>query len=78
MLVKFPHDRPRKHQDELIAKVERALVAGKQLLVSAPAGIGYRLVSACGMRTYSAWVPSILWPRIQPPVVQCEYMPRRQ
>ena len=30
------------------------------------------------MRTYSAWVPSIVLPRIQPPVVQWEYMPRRQ
>ncbi len=29
------------------------------------------------MRTYSACVPSILLPRIQPPVAQCEYMPRR-
>ncbi len=44
---------------------------------SAPAGIGYRLVSACGMRTYSACVPSMLLPRIQPPVAQCEYMPLR-
>ena len=26
----------------------------------------------------SACVPSIVLPRIQPPVVQCEYMPRRQ
>ena len=41
-------------------------------------GNGYRLVSACGMRTYSACVPSIELPRIQPPVAQCEYMPRRQ
>ena len=31
-----------------------------------------------GMRTYSACVPSIVLPRIQPPVVQCEYMPLRQ
>jgi hypothetical protein len=30
------------------------------------------------MRTNSAWVPSMLLPRIQPPVVQCEYMPLRQ
>ena len=35
-------------------------------------------MSACGMRTYSACVPSIALPRIQPPVVQCEYMPLRQ
>ena len=37
-----------------------------------------KTVSANGMRTYSAWVPSILLPRIQPPLTQCEYMPRRQ
>ena len=30
------------------------------------------------MRTNSAWVPSMRWPRIQPPVAQCEYMPLRQ
>ena len=30
------------------------------------------------MRTYSACVPSISLPRIQPPVVQWEYMPLRQ
>jgi len=36
------------------------------------------LVSACGVRTYSVCVPSISLPRIQPPVVQWEYMPRRQ
>ena len=35
---------------------------------SAPSGIGCRLVSACGMRTNSACVPSMLLPRIQPPV----------
>lgn len=39
-LLKFPHDRPRKHQDELIAAVERALESGRHLLVSAPSGIG--------------------------------------
>src|SRR5690606_29339475 len=26
------------------------------------------------MRTYSAWVPSIRWPRIQPPSSQWEYI----
>ena len=45
---------------------------------SAPSGIGCRLVSACGMRTNSACVPSMRLPKIQPPVVQCEYMPLRQ
>ena len=44
---------------------------------SAPAGKGYRLVSACGVRTYSACVPSMVLPRIQPPVAQCEYIPLR-
>ena len=32
-----------------------------------PAGTGYVDVSANGTRTYSACVPSIRWPRIQPP-----------
>ena len=31
-------------------------------------------MSACGMRTYSACVPSIMLPRIQPPLRQCEYI----
>ena len=31
-----------------------------------------------GMRTYSPCVPSIVFPRIQPPQRQCEYMPRLQ
>ena len=35
-------------------------------------------MSACGVRTYSACVPSISLPRIQPPVVQWENMPLRQ
>ena len=35
-------------------------------------------MSACGMRTYSAWVPSMVLPRIQPPSLQCEYIPRLQ
>ena len=33
-------------------------------------------MSANGIRTYSAWVPSMVLPRIQPPPLsQCEYMP---
>ena len=44
---------------------------------SVSAGMGKRLVSAWGIRTNSAWVPSI-WPSIQPPLLQCEYIPRRQ
>ena len=44
---------------------------------SASAGRWYRLVSACGVRTYSAWVPSMVLPRIHPPVRQCEYIPLR-
>jgi DNA excision repair protein ERCC-2 len=36
----FPHDRPRRHQDEMIAAVENALANGRHLLVSAPSGIG--------------------------------------
>jgi DNA excision repair protein ERCC-2 len=36
----FPHDRPRRHQDEMIAAVAQALEAGRHLLVSAPSGIG--------------------------------------
>jgi DNA excision repair protein ERCC-2 len=38
--LRFPHDRPRKHQDEMIAAVENALAKGRHLLVSAPSGIG--------------------------------------
>jgi DNA excision repair protein ERCC-2 len=36
----FPHDKPRPHQDEMIAVVEHALKEGRHLLVSAPAGVG--------------------------------------
>jgi DNA excision repair protein ERCC-2 len=36
----FPHGRPRKYQDRMIAAVERALAEGRHLLVSAPSGIG--------------------------------------
>ena len=32
-------------------------------------------MSACGIRTNSACVPSMVLPRIQPPSRQCEYMP---
>ena len=38
--IVFPHPKPRKHQDEMIAAVERALAKGRHLLVSAPSGIG--------------------------------------
>ena len=41
-------------------------------------GKQYRLPSACGMRTYSAWVPSRVLPKIQPPCRQWEYIPRLQ
>lgn len=36
----FPHAKPRRHQDEMIAAVERALAGGRHLLVNAPSGIG--------------------------------------
>jgi DNA excision repair protein ERCC-2 len=36
----FPHNAPRKHQDQMIAAVEKALGEGRHLLVSAPSGIG--------------------------------------
>jgi len=36
----FPHPKPRPHQDEMIAAVQRALAAGRHLLVHAPSGIG--------------------------------------
>lgn len=36
----FPFPQPRRHQDEMITAVERALTAGRHLLVSAPSGIG--------------------------------------
>jgi len=38
--VAFPHAKPRRHQDEMIAAVESALAAGRHLLVNAPSGIG--------------------------------------
>jgi len=38
--LRFPHLGPRRHQDEMIAAVGRALTAGRHLLVSAPSGIG--------------------------------------
>jgi DNA excision repair protein ERCC-2 len=38
--LNFPHDRPRKYQDQMIAAVENALAKGRHLLVSAPSGIG--------------------------------------
>lgn len=38
--LKFPHDKPRKYQDRMIAAVEHALNSGRQLLVSAPSGVG--------------------------------------
>jgi DNA excision repair protein ERCC-2 len=36
----FPHPAPRRHQDEMIAAVERALANGRHLLVNAPSGTG--------------------------------------
>lgn len=36
----FPHARPRRYQDEMIAAVERALASGRHLLINAPSGIG--------------------------------------
>ncbi len=38
--LSFPHAKPRHHQDEMIAAVERALATGRHLLVNAPSGIG--------------------------------------
>ncbi|HTS19804.1 MAG TPA: ATP-dependent DNA helicase [Verrucomicrobiae bacterium] len=38
--LRFPHDRVRTHQDEMMAAVEHALQEGRHLLVSAPAGVG--------------------------------------
>ena len=38
--IRFPHDKPRKHQDEMMAAVEHALKEGRHLLVSAPSGVG--------------------------------------
>ncbi len=36
----FPHDKPRRYQDAMIATVTKSLKAGRHLLVSAPSGIG--------------------------------------
>jgi DNA excision repair protein ERCC-2 len=38
--LRFPHERPRQHQDAMIAAVDNALAKGRHLLVSAPSGIG--------------------------------------
>jgi len=38
--LRFPHDKPRPHQDAMITSVEHALNEGRHLLVSAPAGVG--------------------------------------
>lgn len=38
--LKFPHEQPRRYQDQMIAAVEQALTKGRHLLVSAPSGIG--------------------------------------
>src|SRR5664280_3390262 len=43
---------------------------------SDPLGTWYKLVSANGIRTCSACVPSMRLPRIHPPpFAQCEYLP---
>src|SRR6187200_3336639 len=65
---KTPHSKP-------VGRISLNITSASS---SAPAGIGYRLVSACGVRTYSACVPSISLPRIHAPVLQWEYMPRLQ
>ncbi|MED7925932.1 hypothetical protein SMD20_16885 [Nonomuraea sp. LP-02] len=45
----------------------------------APSGSSWVEVSANGTRTYSAWVPSMRWPRIQPPRPRrCPYVTVRQ
>ena len=38
--LRFPHVKPRVHQDEMMAAVDHALKEGRHLLVSAPAGVG--------------------------------------
>ncbi|HVM59478.1 MAG TPA: ATP-dependent DNA helicase [Verrucomicrobiae bacterium] len=38
--LRFPHDRVRPHQDEMMVAIEHALKEGRHLLVSAPAGVG--------------------------------------
>jgi DNA excision repair protein ERCC-2 len=38
--LRFPHDKLRTHQDEMMAAVEHALMESRHLLVSAPAGVG--------------------------------------
>ena len=61
--------------------------AGDRVLVSCistcssetPSGMWYSDVSANGVRRYSACVPSIKWPRIQPPPpTHAPYRPSRQ
>jgi len=38
--LQFPHEKPRRYQDQMITAVESALEKGRHLLVSAPSGIG--------------------------------------
>ena len=38
--LKFPHEKPRRYQDQMMAAVDAALEKGRHLLVSAPSGIG--------------------------------------
>jgi len=38
--LRFPYDRVRPHQDEMMAAIEHALKEGRHLLVSAPSGVG--------------------------------------
>jgi DNA excision repair protein ERCC-2 len=39
-MLRFPYDRVRPHQDEMMAAIEHALKEKRHLLVSAPAGVG--------------------------------------
>ena len=46
-----------------VGKMSESMTAASSLT---PSGILCREFSAKGTRTYSAWVPSMRWPKIQP------------
>ena len=39
-VLRFPHEKPRPHQEEMMRAVDHALEEGRHLLVTAPAGVG--------------------------------------
>ncbi|RMG15709.1 MAG: hypothetical protein D6731_07740 [Planctomycetota bacterium] len=54
--VRFPHPRPRPQQQEMMDAIERALAAGRGVLVSAPPGIGKSAAALVPALRYAASV----------------------